>query len=107
MAESNLPPLETWVAYLLPAKPPLRSSEDTNVSPVPSFSIGTLLSLTYMYLTYLLLLLQPAHTTSPTTYSSSHPHDFAIQGEHEVSGRCRLQYNSLHESGIITWLKYT
>lgn len=98
MAESNL---ETWVAYL-PSHH--RARPRTHLSPVPSFSI---LSLTYMYLTYLLLLLQPAHTTSPTTYSSSHPRDFAIQGEHEVSGRCRLQYNSLHESGIITWLKYT
>lgn len=89
----------------VPAKPPLRSSEDTFV-PRPVL-FDTVTYLTYMYLTYRLLLLQPAHTTSPTTYSSSHPRDFAIQGEHEVSGKCRLQYNSLHESGIITWLKYT
>lgn len=87
----------------VPAKPPLRSSEDTFVPRPVLFD-----TVTYLHVpTYLVLLLQPAHTTSPTTYSSSHPRDFAIQGEHEVSGRCRLQYNSLHESGIITWLKYT
>lgn len=99
MAESNLPRDMGSV----PAKPPLRSSEDTFVPRPVLFD-----TVTYLHVpTYLLLLLQPAHTTSPTTYSSSHPRDFAIQGEHEVSGRCRLQYNSLHESGIITWLKYT